>query len=106
MLNLLKKTKPWMVASLLVATSVFGQDNGNPPPRSCPPQQPCAKPCPKPDCCPTPKCCPPPCPQPCPPTQVCPPCPVACCPPWPVPVLNAAYNYPARTVVRCPWDIW
>lgn len=115
MLNLLTKTKPWMVASLLVATTVFGQDNAPCPkpcapscapacPKPCPPK-PCATPCPKPEC--APKCCPTPCPQPCPPTQLCPPpCPNPCCPPWPVPVLNAAYNYPARTIVRCPWDIF
>jgi hypothetical protein len=84
MLNLLTKTKPWMVASLLVATSVFGQNNAS-----------CPKPCP-------PKPCPKPCPQPCPPTQVCPQDP--CCPAWPTPVLNAAYNYPARIQTRCPWD--
>ena len=94
MLNLLKKTTPWMVASLFVATSVFGQDSG-----------PCAKPCaPKCDAKPCPpKPCPKPCPQPCPPTQVCPQDP--CCPAWPTPVLNAAYNYPARTQTRCPWDL-
>lgn len=87
MLNLLTKTKPWMVASLIVATSVFGQNNGSCPPKTCPP-----KPCPKP------------CPQPCPPTQVCPADP--CCPAWPTPVLNAAYNYPARVQTRCPWDVF
>ncbi len=86
MLNLLTKTKPWMVASLLVATSVFGQNNA-----------PCPKPCP-------PKPCPKPCPQPCPPTQVCTTDP--CCPAWPTPVLNAAYNYPARIQTRCPWDFY
>lgn len=85
MLNLLKKTKPWMVASLIVATSVFGQ-NGS-----------CNKPCP-------PKPCPKPCPQPCPPTQMCPQDP--CCPAWPTPVLNAAYNYPARMQTRCAWDFF
>lgn len=84
MLNLLTKTKPWMVASLIVASSVFGQNN-------------CGKTCP-------PKPCAPPCPQPCPPTQVCNTDP--CCPAWPVPVLNAAYNYPARIQTRCPWDIF
>lgn len=101
MLNLLTKTKPWIVASLLVATSVFGQDaqkqstpkaNGNA--------------CPAPVCKPKAPC-PAPCPQPCPPTQMCPPpAAPACCPPWPVPVLNAAYNYPARTMTRCPWDVY
>ena len=72
MLNLLTKTKPWMVASLLVATSIFGQNAQCAP--KCPP-----KPCPKP------------CPQPMPPTQICDDDP--CCPDWPTPVLNAAYNY-------------
>lgn len=96
MLNLLKKTTPWMVASLLVATSVSAQDNG-----SC--QKPCAPKC-EPKACP-PKPCTPPCPQPCPPTQVCP-GQDPCCPPWSTPVLNAAYNYPARTQVRCPWDMY
>ena len=86
MLNLLTKTKPWMVASLIVASSLFGQNNA-----------PCPKPCP-------PKPCPKPCPQPCPPTQVCPQDP--CCPTWPTPVLNAAYNYPARIQTRCPWDLY
>jgi hypothetical protein len=75
-----------MVASLIVATSVFGQNNAS-----------CPKPCP-------PKPCPKPCPQPCPPTQVCPQDP--CCPTWPTPVLNAAYNYPARIQTRCPWDFY
>lgn len=105
MLNLLKNTKPWMVASFLVATSVcFGQECPAPKTNSAPKsEQPCPKPCPKPDC--KPKACPPPCPQPCPPTQMCPPAPSTCCPPWPVPVLNAAYNYPARIQTRCPWDI-
>jgi len=102
MLNLLTKTKPWIVASLLVATSVFGQ-NANDRPRNG--NAPCPKPCPAPEC--KPKSCPVPCPQPCPPTQLCPPaCPAPCCPAWPVPVLNAAYNYPARTMTRCPWDVY
>jgi len=87
MLNLLTKTKPWMVASLLVATSVFGQNVAA-----------CPKPCP-------PKPCPKPCPQPCPPTQICPDQ-DPCCPAWPTPVLNAAYNYPARIQTRCPWDFF
>jgi hypothetical protein len=87
MLNLLTKTKPWMVASLLVAASVFAQDNAK-----CAPKDSC-KPCPKP------------CPQPNPPTQLCPAPQSPCCPPWPVPVLNAAYNYPARITTRCPWDV-
>ncbi len=89
MLNLLTKTKPWMVASLLVATSIFGQNA-------------CAKPCPPKPC--PPKPCPQPCPQPCPPTQMCDQDP--CCPAWPTPVLNAAYNYPARIQTRCPWDFF
>ncbi len=56
-------------------------------------------PCKKPDCGP------PPCPQPEPPMQYCPStCPAdPCCPPWPMPVLNAAYNYPALIETRCPW---
>lgn len=86
MLNFLTKTKPWMVASLLIATSVFGKEVAACP-RPCPP-----KPCPKP------------CPQPCPPTQMCEQDP--CCPAWPTPVLNAAYNYPARIQTRCPWDFF
>lgn len=85
MLNLLTKTKPWMVASLIVATSVFGQNNA-PCPKPCPPK-PAAKPCP----------------QPAVPTQNCQQDP--CCPAWPTPVLNAAYNYPARIQTRCPWDV-
>lgn len=86
MLNLMTKTKPWMLASLIAATSVFGKNVAQCPP-PCPPE-PCAKPCP----------------QPCPPTQICPGDP--CCPPWPTPVLNAAYNYPARIQTRCPWDFF
>ena len=86
MLNLLTKTKPWILASLIAATSLFGKSNSQ-----------CPKPCP-------PKPCPQPCPQPCPPTQVCPTDP--CCPAWPTPVLNAAYNYPARIQTRCPWDFF
>lgn len=91
MLNLFTKTKPWMVASLIAATSVFGKPTNS----QCAP--PCAPVCP-------PKPCPKPCPQPCPPTQVCNTDP--CCPDWPTPVLNAAYNYPARVQTRCPWDIY
>lgn len=94
-----------MVASFLVATSVFGQEVQ--PSKASPAikneMQGGAKSCAKPEC--KPKACPPPCPQPCPPTQMCPQPPATCCPPWPVPVLNAAYNYPARTQTRCPWDI-
>lgn len=100
MLNLLKKTTPWMVASLFVATSLFGQGQ-EASPKPCPPK------C-EPKCAPQPKCppkpCPKPCPQPCPPTQVCPADQTPCCPSWSTPVLNAAYNYPARTRTRCPWD--
>lgn len=84
MLNLFTNFKSWMIASLVVATAVFGKE--------------CAPVCP-------PKPCPKPCPQPCPPTQVCPPV-DPCCPAWPTPVLNAAYNYPARIQTRCPWDIF
>ncbi len=80
MLNLFTKTKPWMVVSLVAATSVFGKNNSQ---QSCPPKN---------------------CPQPTPPTQTCPS--DACCPAWPTPVLNAAYNYPARVQTRCPWDIF
>lgn len=76
------KKMPWMFASLIAATSLFGK----PAPQNlsqCPPK--------------------PACNQPCPPTQVCPGDP--CCPAWPTPVLNAAYNYPARIQTRCPWDV-
>lgn len=90
-----------MVASLLVATTLFGQTSTSP--SSAPQGSP--KACAKPDCKPS-KPCPAPCPQPCPPTQMCPQPPNPCCPPWPVPVLNAAYNYPARMTTRCPWDIF
>lgn len=43
MLNILTRTKPWIVASLLVATSVFGQDSKScePKPKNC-----CVKTCP------------------------------------------------------------
>lgn len=74
---------PWVIASLIAATSVFGK----PAPQNLS------------QCAPKPAC-----PQPCPPTQVCPSDP--CCPAWPTPVLNAAYNYPARIQTRCPWDIY
>lgn len=81
MLNL-TKTKPWMVASLLVATSVFGQSNAN---NSCNP------PCPPPKpACPPASCC-----KPCPPPREPLPCPTV-----------AAYNAPARIETRCPWDVW
>ncbi len=104
MLKLLKQITPWMVASLLVATTAFGQESRpNAGGLNAKNEQP-AKPCAKPEC--KPKSCPPPCPQPCPPTQLCPSQPSACCPPWPMPVLNAAYNYPARTQTRCPWDLF
>lgn len=120
MLNILTKTKPWIVASLFAATFLFGQTNQPAGNQNYPPAQrqvqvqggpPCPPPCPPRPCCPKPECapCPPPkpfCPQPCPPTQLCPPCPAVCCPPWPVPVLNAAYNYPARMETRCPWGVW
>ncbi len=89
-----------MVASLLVATAVFGQDASSAKPGA--PKE--LKSCAKPDCGKPKNCAP--CPQPCPPTQLCPAQPTACCPAWPVPVLNAAYNYPARTQTRCPWDIF
>ena len=45
MLNVFTKTKPWMVASLLVATSAFGQ-NSKCAPQVC--QKPCEKVCPEP----------------------------------------------------------
>ncbi len=48
MLNILTKTMPWMVASVIVATSGFGQSNCCPPP--------------KPQCCKPVTCCPPVCP--------------------------------------------
>jgi hypothetical protein len=100
MLKVLTKTKPWMVASLLVATTVFGQSN------SMKSDAPKSGSCKKAECAPKGNCAPP-CPQPCPPTQMCPSAPPSpCCPPWPTPVLNAAYNYPARTVTRCPWDVY
>ncbi len=39
--------------------------------------------------------------------QICPEaCPDPCCPPWPVPVLNAAYNFPAGIKTRCPWNVY
>lgn len=76
MLNLLTKTTPWMVASLLVAASGFGQDN-----RCCPPPKP------KPQCCEPVKC-----------EKVCPPvCPIQ---------LIPAYNHPAGIETRCSWDVW
>lgn len=99
MLNILTKTKPWIVASMMIAATVFGQDGS----RSSGQKQ---KGCPTAPCKPKGPC-PAPCPQPCPPTQLCPsPAPSPCCPPWPVPVLNAAYNYPARTMTRCPYDVF
>ncbi len=79
MLNILTKTKPWMLASVFAAASVFAKA-----PQQCPPSKSC--------------------PQPTPPTQMCPADP--CCPAWPTPVLNAAYNYPARIQTRCPWDVY
>lgn len=80
MLNL-TKTKPWMVASLLVATSVFGQSNNNSCNPPCPPPKPA---CPPASCC-----------KPCPPPRDPLPCPTV-----------AAYNAPARIETRCPWDVW
>ncbi len=73
-----------MVASLLVATSAFGQstDNCNP----CKPA-PCAPPKPA---CPPPSCC-----KPCPPPRE----------PLPCPTIPA-YNAPARWETRCAWDVW
>jgi len=69
-----------MVASLLVATSVFGDSNNN----SC-------NPCPPPKpACPPASCC-----KPCPPPRDPLPCPTV-----------AAYNAPGRIETRCPWDVW
>jgi hypothetical protein len=91
MFSVLMKPKPWIVASLLVAASAFAAGKAND--KNC-------KSCPKAS-----KECPKPCPQPNPPTQICPKNPDPCCPAWPVPVLNAAYNYPAAIKTRCPWDM-
>lgn len=77
-----------MVASLLVATSIFGDNVAQCQKPACPPK-PCPKPCPQ---------------QPCPPTQMCQQDP--CCPAWAMPLLNAGYNYPARIQTRCPWDVY
>lgn len=101
MLNVLTTTKTWVIASLITATSIFGQNNNmhNSNSQTDCGTNACTKPCP-------PKPCPKPCPQPCPPTQMCPSEPKACCPPWSTPVLNAAYNYPARIQTRCPWDMF
>jgi len=96
MFNLLMKPKPWIAVSLLLAASIFGQGFGrakNSQPKSCASKKESCKPCPAP------------CPQPNPPTQLCQPAPNPCCPSWPVPVLNAGYNYPANTRTRCPWNI-
>jgi hypothetical protein len=78
MLNVLTKTMPWMVASLLVATSGFGQqtmDKGasRPQPKNCDV---------KPNCC----------------ERVCPPaCPIN---------LIPAYNHPSGIDTRCSWDVF
>lgn len=42
--------------------------------------------------------------HPCPPTCA-EECPDPCCPPWPMPLLNAAYNYPAAIQTRCAWNL-
>ncbi len=77
MLSILTKTTPWMVASLLVAASSFGNQNN----RGCPTFKP------KPQCCEPVKC-----------EKVCPPvCPVC---------LTPAYNQSAEIDVRCGWDVW
>lgn len=87
MLTLLTKPKPWMFAAVFAAASVFAKT-----PQQCFPAKSCPQPAKS-------------CPQPTPPTQVCPggdPC----CPAWSTPVLNAAYNYPARIQTRCPWNVY
>ncbi len=78
------------IAALLTATIGLYGDN------SC--LKPCAPKCP-------PKPCEQPCTQPCPPTQICP-GQDPCCPPWATPLLNAGYDYPARTRVACPFDAY
>lgn len=83
---MLNFSKPWIVASLLVATSVFGQDKCPSPPKPC---QPKPEPC-KPKC------------------EPCKPCEPVCCKPHemlPCPTI-AAYNAPARIDTQCPWDVW
>ena len=77
-MNLETKTTPWMIASLLAMTSIFGQSNQNQGacvPQQCVPQPPVCKPA---------KCCVPQVPQP----------PTVC-----------AYNAPAEINVGCQGDI-
>ncbi len=69
-----------MVASFLVATSAFGQNNNSCAP-ACPPPKPA---CPPASCC-----------KPCPPPRE----------PLPCPTIPA-YNAPARWETRCAWDVW
>jgi hypothetical protein len=97
MLNVLTKTKPWIVASLLVATSIFG-DTGEIAQDSCRPKS-CEQP--KPVCPPPKPVCPP---KPCPPPPVCPPKP--CCEQRPPIQMCPAYNMPARVDVRGCWDVY
>jgi hypothetical protein len=77
MLNLFSKTRPWMVASLIVATSAFAQQEN----RAQKSDQPKAN---------APKSC-----APC----------VKVCPPDNKVVLNPAYNASAAVNTRCSWDL-
>jgi hypothetical protein len=95
MLNTLMKPKPWIIVALLVAASAFGFGNKSHTQKSC--NKGCGEK--KTECAPA-------CPQPTPPTQLCEKKPAPCCPAWPVPVLNAAYNYPAEIKTQSPWDIF
>lgn len=85
MLNTFTKKMPWVVASILVATSIFGDakelaaDSTN-----CRPKPVEQKPCPQP--------------KPCPPKP--------CCEPVPQIQLMPAYNAPARIDVRGSWDLF
>lgn len=88
MLNLFKRTMPWMVASLVAATSIFGQTQEMAAADSCRPKEPPKPACPAPKPCPTPK------------------CPPKCCDPVPQIQLIPAYNAPARVDVRGCWDIY
>lgn len=84
MLNLFTRTMPWMVASLVAATSIFGQSSQVAAADNCRP-----KPAEPPKACPVPKCPPKP-----------------CCEPVPQIQLIPAYNAPARVDVRGCWDIY
>jgi len=80
MVNLLTKTMPWVVASLLVATSGFGQQDKGTADRDRSSRSQSKS------CCEPVRC-----------EKVCPPvCPIQ---------LIPAYNHPARTETRCPWDV-